>query len=442
MRKSLGALFALVRRRPMLSTLILLLLLAGGAAASWYGRREYLLWSHRSAAEAALQHFDLEAARTELEACLELTPRDADLLLLAARADRRAGYYDQAERRLNSYQDLQGKATPDGALERALLNAQRGRLGEVEDHLESLLDVHHPDSARILEAMARGKVEVYRLREAGPLWDELLRLEPGNVQALIARGQLLEVVGARKDALASYRAAVEAEPNHYTARAVLAEALARDHQTAAATEQYEALRQRRPHDPAALLGLARAYVDLGRRSDARAVLEELLRERPDDPDGSLEQGKLLLDLESASAAEPLLRRAAEAMPFDHHAQFHYAICLGSLNRAEEAAAYQKRGEAIEADAKKLEEALGQTLKTPGDPKPHLEAGRICMRNGREGEGLRWMMGALQCDPKDRATHEALAEYYERHGDEAAAAEHRRGGGLIGLPLPGGAAPPR
>jgi Tfp pilus assembly protein PilF len=64
-------------------------------------------------------------------------------------------------------------------------------------------------------------------------------------------------------------------------------------------------------------------------------------------------------------------------------------------------------------------------RTPDDPKLRREAGLICLRYGKEPEGLRWLLSALEAAPRDEPTHAALADYYERQGDRRRAEAHRR-----------------
>jgi Tfp pilus assembly protein PilF len=52
---------------------------------------------------------------------------------------------------------------------------------------------------------------------------------------------------------------------------------------------------------------------------------------------------------------------------------------------------------------------------PNNAALRREAARICLRYGRDEEGLRWLRSALQAAPQDPATHAALAAYYERQG---------------------------
>src|SRR5262245_15507437 len=110
------------------------------------------LWArhHYRAAEHALARRDGATARRHAAQCLKVWFWDADTHLLAARAARLAGEYDQAERYLRECRRLGGD---EGALdvEWKLLNVHRGELGRVEAYLLGLVLQGHPDSARILE---------------------------------------------------------------------------------------------------------------------------------------------------------------------------------------------------------------------------------------------------------------------------------------------------
>jgi tetratricopeptide (TPR) repeat protein len=435
MRTWPGKLFGLIGRRPFAAALVGLALLAVSGAGTWYGWRTFTYWRHRQAADHALEHYDLDTAHDELAVCLDLAPRDAELRLLAAQTARRAGLLDEAERQLDAYQGVTGQATPEGALERALLTAQEGQLSEVEPNLESLLEVHHPSSPRILEAMAKGAIEVYRVNDAGNWLDALLQKEPGDVQALLARATLYESVNKIDAALADYQKAVQCEPDHYKARLQLAQALWRNRRPDEATPYFERLRQDRPHDAAVLLGLARCRKAAGRIDDQRRLLDELLRDHPDDQEALLDRGAQALDDGDLGAAEGWLRRAVELSPFNRQANYQLGKCLNALGRPEEAEFYVRRIASIEADMKRLEGLYPKTLAAPSDPAPRCEADMICMRNGQEQEALRWLFGALQSDPRYQPAHDALADYYERHGDPKAAAEHRRREPLTGPLLP-------
>src|SRR5262245_14038913 len=102
---------------------VALLVLAG-----WYGLR--LLRFHRdlTAAREALSRYDFPEARHRLASCLATRPRDAGALLLAAQAARRDGLLDEAQEHLDRHWEQTGGPTPEGALQGALLQVQRGQV--------------------------------------------------------------------------------------------------------------------------------------------------------------------------------------------------------------------------------------------------------------------------------------------------------------------------
>src|SRR5947199_372778 len=81
-------------------------------------------------------------------------PMDADALLLAARAARRARAYDEAQRALEKYQQVRG-LDDAGSLEELLLSAERD-VEQVVDACRQYVERGHPDTPLILEALTRG----------------------------------------------------------------------------------------------------------------------------------------------------------------------------------------------------------------------------------------------------------------------------------------------
>jgi predicted Zn-dependent protease len=173
-------------------------------------------------------------------------------------------------------------------------------------------------------------------------------------------------------------------------------------------------------------GAARCQRLLGRTEEAARMLDALAARQPGNAALWRERGGVAMDQDQFAAAEGFFHKALEADPFDDQAYSNLAACLRRLDRPAEADEMQRRGKAIEDDLSRLQGLTEEVARRPTDPAPRCEAGKICLRNGQEQEGLRWLLGALQCDPHHRPTHDALAEYYERHGDAQAAAEHRRG----------------
>jgi Flp pilus assembly protein TadD len=405
------------RPRPWLLLAVLLLVLAAYPAS--YGTRVLFFRRDRAEAQRALREYDFPAARVRLAACLRLCPSDAATRLLAARTARRDGDLAAAEEQLAAC-----PAGEERALEWALLRAQRGQLQDVQPYLRSCLDVHHPARELILEALAWGSVQTYQLDQADSWVNELLAKAPRNPLGRLARAQTEESLGRDDRALADYRGVVADYPKYTTARGRLAALLLRTQKYEEAAAEYEELARHQPDQAVPLLGLARCWVRLERTEQARPIIQRLRQQYPDNSEVLLLCGQSALDEHHPAGAEPILRRAAALAPNDQEVQYQLAVCLGQLGRAEEARRHVERARQIEADLLRLEKAFAATVRTPTDPAPRIEAGRICLRNGQPGEALRWLNGALAVDPGHKPTHAALAEYFASVGDAEQAEHHR------------------
>ena len=99
-------------------------------------------------------------------------------------------------------------------------------------------------------------------------------------------------------------------------------------------------------------------------------------------------------------------------------------CLESLGKHQEAAEVLAKLKRVETDLAHMADLSRAIARTPHDPALRCEAGLVLLRNGLESEGLRWLESALGEDPGHVATHQALAEHYERTGNSKLAAQHR------------------
>ena len=117
-------LLAVLCRRPWrcLSVLIAVLVLGGVLASQAYP------WYHLRAGREAVAHYRTNEARRHLDACLQFWPQSTAAHVLAARAARRAGDYDAAERHLDACESTDGTRPPDVVFEWALLSAVKGDL--------------------------------------------------------------------------------------------------------------------------------------------------------------------------------------------------------------------------------------------------------------------------------------------------------------------------
>jgi Flp pilus assembly protein TadD len=224
--------------------------------------------------------------------------------------------------------------------------------------------------------------------------------------------------------------AVVAEfPRYYAARHSLADILFKTQRYREAIPHYAALHDQRPADVYPLLGLASSYSRLGDPAAAAPLMAELERRFPDNSEVLFECGRFAREQRDSARAEPLLRRAAELNPHDHEIRRELAVCLDELGKGAEAAAHLERFRQIEGDLVLLERLFADITKDQKDPKPRRRIGEVCLRNGQEAEGLRWLGSVLDMMPNDPQTHRILADYYAGKGDTELAGHHRRQAGF-------------
>jgi tetratricopeptide (TPR) repeat protein len=350
---------------------------------------------------------------------------------------RRATDYPAAMEHLDTLREPKGEPRPDQILERALLAAQQGELPTSEGYLRSCLQSEHPQAELILEALERGCLRVNRLDDAMLWLDQLLRRQPENVIALVDRGTLFEGLGNLDKALETYQAAHAVQPNYKGARLRLGQLLLQLNRPAEALPHFEHLHTWSPRQAETTLGLAQCQFALDRHDLAAELLTSLLAEDPNNGKALLLRGRVALAAGGPEMAEGWLRRAVACLPGNQQANYNLGLCLGRLGKEAEAASYFRRADEIGAELKHLVEVIKKAVRSPADPEPRLEAGQICLRVGQDGQGLRWLQGALAINKNHQPTHAALADYYDRVGRKDLAARHRL---LAGSPPPSERAP--
>jgi predicted Zn-dependent protease len=406
-------------RRTILLVLVLAALVVGGVI----GSRYVSAWRHRRAAQLAAERGDFERAWHEMASPLEVWPADAQTHFLAARYARRANRISAAAEHLRICQDFEG-VTRENSLESSLLRAQQGGLNDVESALHARVMKHDPDSVMILEALAKGYILVYRLNDAMIALGQLLELAPDHGQALFMRSRILNAAERTMLSIEDLRRAVDLYPDNDAWRQELAELYLEHHFPNEALPLLQELRGR-SDCPEVLLDLARALRQCGEPEEAQRVLAELLAAHPEHAEGLAEKGQLEKEAGRAEAAETILREAYRLDPTSYHIGYSLYECLGALGKKAEAAALLEHLLKRKAALSRVRRIALELAKVGRSPALRYEAGSLCMQLSLEDEGLRWLQSALHDDPNHGPTHQALAEYYERHQQTELAAQHRR-----------------
>lgn len=409
------------RRRFRLRFLAALLVVGLAAPHGW-------AWYHLRAAKSRLAKYHPETARTALDACLKVWPERSSVRLLASRAARQAGDFDAAERELRAAQRLNGGSSEEIAFEWALLQAAGGNVREVDEYLQKQAERSKEHAALAWEALVDGYLRLYRVNVAMACLDHWLARDPNNVRAIELRGITYVTGKGVQRGAEDFRRVLELDPNRPTTRVRLSICLLDLGSYSEALPLLEQLARERPGDVEVTTRLARCFQMLGRPDDALRTLDEALKLHPDNGRALRTRGQFSLSSNppQLADAERYLARAAAALPDDYQAQWFYAEVLRLQGRADESRAQVKKAEEVKERAERVVELRSRKLaEQPLDPALHVEMGTLLTRTGHADAGARWMLSALTLDPDFRPAHAALAEHYDKVGDKARAADHRR-----------------
>ncbi len=416
-----------VRRRGLWLLLAAGLLLAGGLL----GREAWGTWQE-SAARRALAEDRFDDARRHIELALRARDGRASTHLLAARIDRLAGSYAEAEEQLNRGGRIDGMSDPV-QLEWLLLRCDRGEIDELAPSLGALVDRHHPDSGSILETLARVYMRQARYLEAQRCLDRWVELDPNCARAFDWRGwvgyQLAseQAIGSDPQAVKDYQRAVELQPGRSAARLRLASLLVLLTRYDDAVPHLERLRAEQPDNPDVLVGLARCRAAASRRDEARELLDAALAKHPDHFDALFQRGQLELEDSRFAEAEQWLQKAVKHSPHDPDARNALYLSLQNQpDRQREAREALARCEQDRKAQKRLTRLLRVELeRRPKDAALATEAGELFLELDENDKALFWLRRALAQDPANADAQRALASYYERTGGAVKAEEQRR-----------------
>ncbi len=418
-------------RYPLLTagTALLCVLVIGAIAYAFYPQlaAEFYHWPK---AQQAIEKHDFDAAKRHLDYCLKVWPTRYETRFAMARACRRNDEYESAWRHLRLAEQLPHAVKEELDLEQLLLKAHEGRVRDVEETLQNYLERQAgPETANlILEALARGHYNTYRLREADRWLSIWVQRDADSWAPYYWRGKTLETNGQAAVAVAEYRAALERRPGHAETTLRLAACLLAAGLQAEALPHYQEYVRLSPADPAGVVGAARCRHELGDSQAAETELRRLLARHPDYP-GALHLLALVLrSQERRKEAIALLQQAKNLAPFEIDITLNLAQVLHELGRDDEALKHEQDGKRLTEDFRELRRLRDKILDEPRNPDLRYQTGVILMRVGQEFGGATWLLTALQEDSRHAPSHKLLAEYFEKNGDQEKAEYHRRRAG--------------
>jgi tetratricopeptide (TPR) repeat protein len=401
---------------------VLILLVLSATGAGLYG---YALYQWQ-AAQAAVKADRMDEAQQRLDFCLTLWPRSIPVHLLAARVARLRGDFEGAEAHLNRCLKLNHGATEAIQLEFLLLRVQGGEEDEVAGDLFSLyVDQNSPESALILETLARAYMQNHRYGPAYACLSRWAEVAPDSAEPPRWRGWILEHLGDREEAIKEYKRALELDPDLVPVRLRLTEVYLERSDPLAALPHLERLHKQFPDRPDIMARLGQCRFLQGETQAARRLLEAAIEQLPQDSAVLIHLAKVEMQEDHPAKAEAWLRRALELDPADTEAEFRLAAALRAQNRSDEARAMLERYEKDRAMWIRVAQNLRQDVDSSNlDAAALTEIGVLFLRTD-ERLGRYWLHRALKRDPGYQPAHQALAEHHDRKGELEKADLHRR-----------------
>jgi tetratricopeptide (TPR) repeat protein len=416
-----GRTWLTARRHPRLTLLLVFGLVLGTGFGLW----RFAVYQWR-AARAALEADQFQEARDRLDYCLIAWPRSVDVHLLAARAARLTGDLDAAESHLNRCLKLHDGATDGVQIEFLLLRVQTGEVDAVAPVLFDTVEKGHPESRLILETLARSYILRLRYRMAYACLTKWIEIRPESARPYASRGWVLERLNNHKAGMADYRKALELDPDLVPVRLRVAEMLMEDKQAPEALPHLERLIRQEPDNPQVKGRLGMCRLLQGRTDEARTLMESAVVHMPKDPALLVALANLDLQEGRGPEAERRVRTVLVEDPSDTEALYVLASVLQFQGRTEEAAAVRKDYDRKRALVDRINALLKDVVDSPtARADDYAEIGRMLLEVGRDKVGTYWLDRALEKDPQNETAHRALATYYDRKGDAARAASHRR-----------------
>jgi tetratricopeptide (TPR) repeat protein len=320
---------------------------------------------------------------------LDRPERDQAAQFVRARLATIRGRYDEAESLLRGLAARQPQG--DAVLELGLLYSLLGRRSQAMNTLEPIVDARTAaETTEDLMRAARAAQTLGRFRAANGLFREAAGTAADDPRLNTAWGDLLLEKYNLREAIKSYEAALEVDPEYAPAHLGLARALADENPPAAAQRARQALALN-PTLVGAHALLAALALDNNRREEASAELTQALAINPN-------------HLESLSLKAALAYMEGRSADFD--TDVHRVLTINPvygevyrMTSAQVAAAYR------------FEEAAGLARKAlqvdPDNTRARAELGVHLLRTGDESEARSALEESFAQDPFDVVTYNLL-----------------------------------
>jgi tetratricopeptide (TPR) repeat protein len=282
-------------------------------------------------AQVLLLDKNIDAAETVLRAAVTQVPDSAHAKLVLANFVAQNRSYDAAAAELRR---LSAASPTDYQLRLALalFYTDHGKSAEAEAAYRQIIkdDGMGPDGLTARTRLATALLASNQPNAAAPLLAEVLKLNPRDNDALIARANLALAQGKADAAIADLRAVQRDQPNSIPLQLTLARAYLQNDDPTLAEETLRAAAQSSPDDAEPVVDLAQLLVRTGRGDQALPMLEKFTTRQP----GNLAALNALFDVQMARKDFAAARHTAQLIQSVKPAEAAGDFLLGQAELAD------------------------------------------------------------------------------------------------------------
>lgn len=300
------------------------------------------------------------------------------------------------------------------ALHRAVNFHQSGRFREAEEIYRAVLRVA-PGNADALHFLGVLAYQTGNLAGAVESIGGALRIDPNIAEAHYNLAKALADQGKLDEAVESYRRAASIDPNIAEAHYNLGLALSELGRPDEAAESYRRAISINPNDPDAHYNLGNAYTELKRLREAVECYENALRLKPDFPRAHVNLGIAFKELGRFDLAIAAYREAIAFDPDNADTHFNLANALDEEGLLDEAIESLRRAIRLDPNHAKAYSKLGNTLTLRGATGEAIECYQRAIQLNPGNDSARHLLAAL----KGQTTEAAPTEYVKALFDKCA-----------------------
>lgn len=373
-----------------------------------------LAYRQQAQIESLLLAEEFLKAESLVDKALARNPNDARNAYFKAVLARRKGepqvYAQWRERSLKA-----GADKADLELQDALLAVQQGEIDrQQEQQLVARAQATNSDvvASETFEAIARGYLSTYRLKEAWQCLEFWSQWRNQSVEARLMRGEIYVRTGMPALAVKEFQEILKTAPEHALATQRLANTLLKLNEVEVALGHLERLCARPDVKASARIDLAEAQRRTGDLDAATQSVEAALKLGVDTRERgqcSSVLGQMALAQQQPERAIELLLVAVELIPEDATAHHALGSALTLTGKSELGEKHRKLAQKIRQDYEQVQNWTRKVIDTPSDPELRVNIGRALMDQGMRSEGIAWIKTALACDPAYEPARQLLTE---------------------------------